>query len=263
MPRRPRLVGLLWRWHRRLGVLAALFALVLAGTGIVLNHSPELGLDRRFVDWPWLNRLYGDSSGDLTAFRPGSHWLTRAANGSLYLDTREVAPCDGMLVGALAAGELLLAACAEELLLITDSGELVESVGASSGLPVPVTGAGLVDSQVVLQAGGTWWLADLEQMEFRTRAPGGVLITQQAAGRLPQAVREGIPTEQWLHWERLLLDLHSGRLFGRLGVLWVDLVGVLVASLATSGITMWWLHWRRRHAGAARTGEGDRPWHAS
>ena len=52
MPRRPRLVGLLWHWHRRLGVIAAFFVLVLSVSGIVLNHSSELGLDRSFVDSP-------------------------------------------------------------------------------------------------------------------------------------------------------------------------------------------------------------------
>ena len=67
MRRRPRLVGLLWRWHRRLGLLAALFVLVVAVTGIVLNHTSGLALDRRFVDWSWLNAVYGDHSGELPA----------------------------------------------------------------------------------------------------------------------------------------------------------------------------------------------------
>ncbi len=147
MRRRPRPVGLLWRWHRRLGVLAAFFALVLATTGIVLNHSAELELDRRFVDWPWLSQAYGDGSGDLPAFQLGGHWLSRAANGRVYFDAREVAPCSGKLVGAVASGELLYAGCAEELLLLTGGGELIESINASTGLPVPVQAVGLIDSR--------------------------------------------------------------------------------------------------------------------
>jgi hypothetical protein len=246
--RRPRLVGVLWRWHRRLGVLAAVFALVLAGTGIALNHVSELGLDRRFVDWPWLSRAYGDTSADLPAFQLGAHWLSRAADGRIYLDTREVAPCSGKLVGALESGGLLYAACADELLVITGEGELVESLNHSTGLSTPLTAIGLAGSQLLLQAAGTWWLADLDRVDFSASAPGGAVISQLAPGRLPDAVRQGIPApDAWLSWERLLLDLHSGRLFGRLGVLWVDLVGVLLASLAMSGIAMWWLHRRRRH----------------
>ena len=60
MRRHPRLVNWLWRWHRRLGLAAALFVLLLAGSGILLNHTADLGLERRFIDWPLLHRLYGE-----------------------------------------------------------------------------------------------------------------------------------------------------------------------------------------------------------
>lgn len=248
MRRRPRLVGLLWRWHRRLGVLAAFFVLLLAVSGIVLNHSSELGLDRSFVDSPWLSQAYGDDSGELPAFQLGEHWLSRAANGRVYLDAQEVAPCSGKLVGAVASAGLFYAGCKEELLLVTAAGELVESVNASIGLPVPLQAIGLIDNQVVLQADGSWWLADLERMDFGSRAPaGGAVIRQLVPDRLPEAIRIRIPApDQWLSWERLLLDVHSGRVLGRVGVFWVDFVGVLMGTLATSGIAMWWLHWRRR-----------------
>lgn len=253
MRRSSRLVGWLWRWHRRLGLLAALFALMLATTGIVLNHSAELGLDRQLVDSPLLRRVYGDNSADLPAYKAGESWVFRAANGRVYLDALEVAPCRGQLVGALLSEGLLYAACAEELLLLTQSGELVESVTASTGLPADLTGAGLVEiepgeTRVAVQSGNSWWLADLDQMDFGESAAGGSFIRQLAPGQLPATIRNSIPAQQdWLSWERLLLDLHSGRLFGRAGVLAVDVAGLLLAGLALSGVAMWWLHRRRRH----------------
>jgi len=78
--RRRRLVGYLWHWHRRVGVVVAIFAVLLAVTGIVLNHTAQLGLDRSFVPWPWLMKVYGDDSSDLPAFQLGDRWLTRASN---------------------------------------------------------------------------------------------------------------------------------------------------------------------------------------
>jgi hypothetical protein len=205
-------------------------------------------LDRSFVPWPWLTQAYGDDSSDLPAFQLGDRWLTRASSGRVYLDVQEVAPCIGKLVGAVQADDLLYASCGEELLLITREGALVESVSASTGLPAPLQAIGLIDGQVVLQSGGTWWLANLHSMDFTQRAPaGGAIIQQLVPDRLPDSIRAAIPApEQWLSWERVLLDLHSGRLFGRFGVLWMDMVGVLLATLATSGVAMWWLHRRRR-----------------
>jgi len=247
MRRRTRWVGLLWRWHRRLGLLAALFVLFLSLSGILLNHTTGLGLDRRFVDWPWLTAVYGDRSAELPAFRLAGHWLVQTAGGQVFLDTREVAHCRGKLVGALQVGQLLLGGCAEELLLVTTRGELVESVTAGTGLPVPVQSLGFLDGDVAVQVAGDWWLADLERMEFSRRAPGGgAEIEQLFPDRLPDELRRGLPMpDRWLTWERVLLDVHSGRVLGRLGVLWVDLTGVFLCTLAMSGCAMWWLHRRK------------------
>ena len=89
MRRLRRLVGFLWHWHRRVGVLAAFFVLVLVVTGILLNHSSELRLDRSFVDWPWLSEAYGDNSADLTAFQLGEHWARQPAGCAPLWDTRQ------------------------------------------------------------------------------------------------------------------------------------------------------------------------------
>ncbi len=245
MRRHPRLVGHLWRWHRRVGLLTALFALVLASTGILLNHSARLGLDRHFVDWRWLRLAYGEQALDLPAYRVGQHWISRSADGRVFLDAREVAPCRGDLVGALWAEDLIHVGCAEELLLITDSGELVESITPALGLPAPLAGLGLVDSRPVLRVGDEWRLADLEGMTFSVTAPVGSIIQQLAPGELPDGIRAAIPDrEAWLSWERLLLDLHSGRIMGRAGVMLADIAGLLLCTLGLSGVAMWWLHHR-------------------
>lgn len=251
MRRSSRLVGVLWRWHRRLGVLAAAFALMLSLTGLVLNHSSQLGLDRSFVDWQWLNRAYGDDSAQLPAFQPGQNWVFRAANGLVYFNTTEVAPCSGNLVGALQVEGLIVAACAEELLLITPAGELLEAISTSVGLPVPVLGVGMVEGSVALQTSSGWWLANLDTIDFTVAAPAGALVQQHAAGELPDTIRQGIPAQDsWLSWERLLLDLHSGRVAGPIGVVIIDVMGVALATLAMSGLVMWWLHRRRRRPGS-------------
>ncbi len=256
MRRRPRLVGFLWRWHRRVGLLAALLALLLALTGIALNHTSDLALDRRFVEWPWLYRLYGDGAPALPAFRAGERWLYRSGTGEVYLDAQAVATCRGELVGALAADGMIWAACAEELLLLTGRGELVESILAATGLPTPVTGVGLAGASPVLRADGRWRLADPDQLEFEAPVPGGSAITQVVSAELPPELQRVLPTrEAWLSWERLLLDLHSGRLGGRFGVWLVDAAGLMFCLLGLSGVAMWWLH----HRGGRRPRAQDPP----
>jgi hypothetical protein len=85
-------------------------------------------------------------------------------------------------------------------------------------------------------------------MDFSERATArGAVVHQLIPDKLPRAIREQIPAvQQWLSWERLLLDIHSGRVLGRFGVLLVDSVGIVLGTLATSGTAMWWLHRRRK-----------------
>jgi len=240
-------VRVLWRWHRRAGLLAALFLVVLASSGIVLNHSSDLGLDRRFVSWDWLLHYYGDTSVTLPAFPVAGHWVHRSPAGMVYLDAVPVKDCRGDLVGAAVAGDSILAACAEELLLLTGRGELVEYVTASSGLPAPLSGIGSLGEDLVLGLGSDWRVADLDAMQFDRAAPAGSLVAQVAPGRLPASLRAQVPAyADWLTWERLLVDLHSGRLFGPGGVIVADVFAALSCLIAASGVAMWFLHRRRR-----------------
>ena len=47
------------RNHRFAGGTLVAFVLFLSLTGIALNHSTDLGLDRRYVTWNWLLDAYG------------------------------------------------------------------------------------------------------------------------------------------------------------------------------------------------------------
>ncbi|HKB63766.1 MAG TPA: hypothetical protein VKD03_12915, partial [Burkholderiales bacterium] len=80
------LLRLLRRWHARVGFSAMLFFLILAVTGLILNHGAGLGLDGRYVHAGWLARWYGiQSEPPREAFRSGHHVLV-AANGRWLLD---------------------------------------------------------------------------------------------------------------------------------------------------------------------------------
>ena len=51
--------------HRYIGIVICVFLVLLSVTGIFLNHTDDLNLDKRFINWPWLLKHYG-----LTAPQP-------------------------------------------------------------------------------------------------------------------------------------------------------------------------------------------------
>lgn len=230
---------LLLRWHRRIGVLIALLVIALVLTGIPLNHSPQLQLDRITLRAPWLLALYGIESSEPVGYRAGAHWLIQTGE-RIFLEQAEVARCAGSLVGALATAEGLLVACAEELLILDLDGQLVERLGALYGLPTPLSGLALAGEQVWMHSGERWFMLDLQRVDWQEAPPPSAAAV--APTPLPPPLRDAINRQQVgdaLTLERLLLDLHSGRLLGSAGIWLMDLAGLLLLIIAVSGCYVW------------------------
>ena len=84
--RRPRW----WAWHQRLGLGFAVVFLVVVVTGIALNHTESLRLDRRIVTADWVYDWYDISlAGEPTGFAVGGNWVV-GWDGQLLWNSRGV-----------------------------------------------------------------------------------------------------------------------------------------------------------------------------
>jgi len=243
--RRLRWIGPLWRWHRRAGLLAALLIALLAITGVLLNHTDALALAERPVEWRWVHALYGDRQGaERMGFAVGTAWVSQAEDEALFLDDRAIGRCAGALLGALQTAESLVIACSQELLLTDSSGNRIDALGSASGLDGTIEAVGVTGAGLLVQMNGRWRTFDIDTMKFAEAAPPYPEPARPQA--LPEALQARLDTSShWLDWERLLLDLHSGRLFGRFGPLVMDLAAVLSLLLAFSGVAIWGLRRNR------------------
>ena len=93
------------RWHRRLGLSLAVIILILAISGIVLNHTTGLRLSDVRISNELLLRWYGiESQQKKTAFGfevlPGT-WLSAAGDGQLFLNSHLISECQLPLKGAV------------------------------------------------------------------------------------------------------------------------------------------------------------------
>lgn len=233
---------LLWTWHRRLGALVAVVVLLLALTGIALNHTEALRLDERHVEAGWLLDWYGvEPPGAGFGFVAGAHRVTLLGD-HLYADRRLLGEGFGALHGAVALDGLLAIAVDGDVLLLTDDLELVERLDRYSGLPPGPRGIGVTpQGGLAVRSEGGLWLADEALLSWRSVAertdiawatptppPAPLLADLRADFRA-----------RMLTWERALLDLHSGRLFGRFGPLVMDLAALFMVVLAVSGFWLW------------------------
>ncbi|MDF1821486.1 MAG: PepSY domain-containing protein [Alcanivoracaceae bacterium] len=253
-----RLLLVLRRWHRWLGVLVTLPVIVLCITGLLLNHSDGLGLGKTPMP-AWLAGSYGVNLPQSFKGVPyGDDWLV-ASGERLYRvpaqgDTSLLADCPAPLRGGVRFGVSTVVACNNDLLLLDEDGRVREQLGPAWGVP-PFERLGRHGDALVLEASG-----ELSQFSLTTLAtsplPDGVDWEPAQLASVPDplvARVRPLSMPASLHWERLLQDLHSGRLFGAVGERIMDLAALVLVLLAVSGITMWWRLARRSPSGARRT----------
>lgn len=238
----------LWRWHRRTGLAAAAIMIVVALTGIALNHTSELSLAKQPISQNWLLNFYGIKTPQLKSFQlTEKHWLTGDDRSGLYLNERSIGACRGQLVGGVSFQAGFIAACEEELLLLDEQGELLEKISAVYGLPVPMVNLGYCENQLCIRTAERVFLFNLEQLAFvpwsqvKPQWLSPVSIPSELAAEIRQAYQG-----QGLNWERVLLDLHSGRIFGQPGVYLFDVAALLLLFLSLSGFVLWYQQQRKK-----------------
>lgn len=230
----------LHRWHQRLGVIAALILIMLVFTGILLNHTETLKLDERFIDNQALLNWYDISPQQAPiAYAVGSHYISLIGDQA-FLDNRAIAFESNVLIGAELINDQIILASTTELVLFDDQGELIDIISQLDGLPIPIEKIGHADQTLIIQTAENRLRVDLENFTWEKSTREHIEWAAQTA--LPDDLNTQL-LQQYrgagLPLERVLLDLHSGRLFGEVGVIIVDIAAIILLILALSGCWMW------------------------
>lgn len=230
----------LHRWHRRIGLVAALFVLLLVTTGILLNHTNDIGLDRMPLENAWLRAHYGLDKGGVDAGKPASYRFAgrelQARDGQLRLAGIRLTDCP-QLIGVMETQDQVLVVCPDRLVLLTPDGELIDQADSLRGIPSGLSAVAVQGNNVFLRQGETSLGVNLNDLSVHP-----VEAAPDVAWQGAQETIDATPMDA-ITWERVVLDLHSGRLFGHFGVWLVDLMAIGAALLALSGLVLA----RRRH----------------
>lgn len=238
------LTAVLRQWHQRIGLTAAFFVLWLGVSGTLLTRSNELGFDTLRLRWGWLTAMYGlRAEAPRMGFEAAGHWMAATKENTL-LDAQEVSPRLPAPVGFVSlpgsAGPLLYIGTPESLVIAGPGGERIDElrapilpIAAIRRIGVGATGAIAVQDYDAYESsdGGNSWTPVLPQSV--TWSEPKPLPAQQRAD-IEQFARPSILVEQ------VLIDLHSGRLFGVVGAWIITVIGLLALLLSISGVWTWW-----------------------
>lgn len=227
------------RWHRWLGLAVVVPVLVLATTGLLLNHLELLHLNQRPLP-VWLASVYGipESEPALGHQIDGQWWVF--ADERLYKNDLLITECAKPYAGVVQIPPLFVVGCGQHLLLVGHDDEVLERLDSNYGVP-PFKQIGVSPSgQLVLASSFGTWVFQLDQL--RAEAYQGAWQAQTIRP-VPEPIamaltRQQVPAE--LNWQRLLLDIHSGRVLTGVGTLIMDIAAFLLIGLAMSGVVIWW-----------------------
>ncbi len=230
-------------WHRYMGISAAAFVLLIAFTGLLLNHSDDFEFDKQHVRSGLILDWYGiQAPQDLRSFFAGKHYITLMGE-DLYLDQYEIRGNSRQLAGVVFAGDMFVIAVNDSILLLTLQGEQIDYLRGKDGVPAGIQQIGIdATGSIVVRTDYEhyqpdadflhWQRRDNDTSSIRWAAPS--VISAQFKAALQQHFRgEVLPVE------RVLLDMHSGRFFGRFGTLIFDIAALLLMFLALSGTWIW------------------------
>jgi hypothetical protein len=230
------------RLHRTLGASAAAFILFMALSGMAINHAGNLELDRQHVTQPFLLSWYGiGEPAQIRSFFADGNWLS-FADSQVHFNGRSISSVSGG-VGAVSSDGITVAAGSSELLLLDREGNLIERMAWNQPDAGVIESIGLLENgRVAIKSSSAFWSADADLLQWQPMVdiPGTVAWAEPASE--PYSVTQSVIRQYrgtGLSMERLLLDFHSGRIFGPAGVLVYDLLALVVGFLAVSGIVFW------------------------
>lgn len=241
-----RIIRFVRHWHARIGVLAAVFFLLLAVTGLMLNHTEDLRLSKRQVHVRWLMTWYG-----LKGDRPARGYLFDrgyfVGNGQHWLmDGRELPASSEPVVGAVEMGGMRYVATRSALHIYQPGGDLVEKLSGSN-LPAPgLMRIGTDGDALLVQTTSHGMFATKDALEWRSipekasRWSEMQPLPDDIRARAADAMAPSLPLE------RVVLDIHSGRIFGRYGPWAMDFAALILVLLSFSGLWIYLRSLRKR-----------------
>ena len=241
--RKPR-KNIAFLWHRRIGLFALMLVIILAITGILLNHTEQLNLDETYVDNGFILNWYGIQPEDEPVSYPitnaGQTHFISAWQNKLFFDNTFITGLEQTMHGVIGAEQFIVVALTDEIILLSYEGELTERVSTSISFS-DIQRLGLKYKRPVIETSDhLFYMADEHILDWDITANEGVQwstphqLNESQYKQLLQAYRG-----KGLKLERIILDLHSGRLFGHYGIYLMDGAALALLWLSLSGLWVW------------------------
>jgi len=226
--------------HKFTGIAVCIFLIHLSITGIFLNHTEDLGLDEKYTASPMILALYNISiPSQKESFLVDDIFISRFGD-QVFMDNQPIIKNENPIMGATFSNQILAIAFPNEMVLVTQEGELIESISSNAELPENIQKLGVSGDILFLKTSDQVWQSsdqaqawELSDSNFNDWSNEVAMPDQKTKQIEMYFSGKGISLEQFF------LDLHNGNIIKNFGKWFLDLIAIFLLLLSISGIWIW------------------------
>jgi len=232
--------------HRWMGLISLFFIMILSVTGIMLNHTEALKLGHHPINNQWLQQWYGIKMPSQQGYvKLDQDWIAQIGQ-HIYFNQIKIANESSKIISAYKNRQLIVVAFQQSILLLSHQGELIEKLNQDTGLPIPISQLSIKKNtnEPLILVGQQLYSSEDNFLSWQKnpKTPFIKLILSHPSDSEKEPFRM-LYLGSDLSLERVILDMHSGRLLGNMGVFLMDIVALLMIFLSLSGL---WIFSKRK-----------------
>ena len=226
--------------HKFTGIAVCIFLIHLSITGIFLNHTEDLGLDEKYTASPMILALYNISMpSQEESFLVDNIFISRFGD-QVFMGNQPIIKSESPIMGAAFSNQILAIALANEMVLLTQEGELIERISSTAELPENIQKLGVLEDILYLKTSNQLWQSsdqgqawELSDSNFNDWSNEVIMPDQQTKQIEMYFSGKGVSLEQFF------LDLHNGNIIKGFGKWLLDIIAIFLLLLSISGIWIW------------------------
>ena len=226
--------------HKFTGIAVCIFLIHLSITGIFLNHTEDLGLDEKYTASPMILALYNISMpSQEESFLVDNIFISRFGD-QVFMGNQPIIKSESPIMGAAFANQILAIAFPNEMVLLTQEGELIERISSTAELPENIQKLGVSEGILYLKTPNQLWQSsdqaqawELSDSNFNDWSNEVIMPDQQTKQIEMYFSGKGVSLEQFF------LDLHNGNIIKGFGKWLLDIIAIFLLLLSISGIWIW------------------------
>ena len=226
--------------HKFTGIAVCIFLIHLSITGIFLNHTEDLGLDEKYTASPMILALYNISiPNQKESFLVDDIFISRFGD-QVFMGNQPIIKNENPITGATLSNQVLFIAFPNEMVLLTQEGELIERISSTAELPQNIQKLGVSEGILYLKTPNQLWQSsdqaqawELSDSNFNDWSNEVIMPDQQTKQIEMYFSGKGVSLEQFF------LDLHNGNIIKGFGKWLLDIIAIFLLLLSISGIWIW------------------------